>query len=174
MKDVLQKKKKIFGHTWRFQRWVEPKTSFWRFAWKIGMDVPPNKMLATNTNCWVHCRKLSVCLWQSISFDSRQLDSPSFFRKFQSFSVCIFSRGRQTKIQLQNSWSLFLVMLYKYVCLSNPAYQNMVENTKSFWKRLFTLHCTKMKFSTKDFFSKCDQILRKLRIWSHLLKKSLL
>ena len=30
----------------------------------------------------------------------------------------------------------------------------------------------KMKFSIKDFFSKCDQILRKLRIWSHLLKKS--
>ena len=30
----------------------------------------------------------------------------------------------------------------------------------------------KMKFSIKDFFSKCDQIRRKLRIWSHLLKKS--
>ena len=38
-----------------------------------------------------------------------------------------------------------------------------------------TLHCItaqKMKFSIKDFFSKCDQIRRKLRIWSHLLKKS--
>ena len=30
-----------------------------------------------------------------------------------------------------------------------------------------------MKFSFKDFFSKFDQIHRKLRIWSHLLKKSL-
>ena len=29
-----------------------------------------------------------------------------------------------------------------------------------------------MKFSIKDFFSKSDQICRKLRIWSHLLKKS--
>ena len=29
-----------------------------------------------------------------------------------------------------------------------------------------------MKFSIKDFFSKYDQIRRKLRIWSHLLKKS--
>ena len=28
----------------------------------------------------------------------------------------------------------------------------------------------KMKFSIKDFFSKCDQIRRKLRVWSHLLK----
>ena len=32
----------------------------------------------------------------------------------------------------------------------------------------------KMKFSLKDFFSKCDQMRRKLRIWSHLLKKSLM
>ena len=32
----------------------------------------------------------------------------------------------------------------------------------------------KMMFSIKDFFSKCDQICRKQRIWSHLLKKSLI
>ena len=32
----------------------------------------------------------------------------------------------------------------------------------------------KIKFSIKGFFSKCDQIRRKLRIWSHLLKKSLM
>ena len=31
-----------------------------------------------------------------------------------------------------------------------------------------------MKFSIKDFFSKCDQIRGTLRIWSHLLKKSLM
>ena len=29
-----------------------------------------------------------------------------------------------------------------------------------------------MKFSIRDFFSKCEQIRRNLRIWSHLLKKS--
>ena len=38
--------------------------------------------------------------------------------------------------------------------------------------RFFTVQ--KMKFSIKDFFSKCDQIRRKLWIWSHLLKKSLM
>ena len=32
----------------------------------------------------------------------------------------------------------------------------------------------KMKFSIKDFFSKCDQIRSFLGIWSHLLKKSLM
>ena len=30
----------------------------------------------------------------------------------------------------------------------------------------------KMQFSIMDLFSKCDQIRRKLWIWSHLLKKS--
>ena len=32
----------------------------------------------------------------------------------------------------------------------------------------------KMKFSVKDLFSKRDQIHSNLRIWSHLLKKSLM
>ena len=31
-----------------------------------------------------------------------------------------------------------------------------------------------MKFFIKNFFRKCDQIRRKLRIWSHLLKKLLM
>ena len=37
----------------------------------------------------------------------------------------------------------------------------------------YQLH-ERMKFSVKDFFSKCDQIRRKLRIWSHRPKKSLI
>ena len=32
----------------------------------------------------------------------------------------------------------------------------------------------KMKFFTKNFASKCDQIRRKVRIWSHLLNKFLM
>ena len=32
----------------------------------------------------------------------------------------------------------------------------------------------RMKFAIKDFVSKCDQIRRKLQIWSYLLKKSLM
>ena len=32
----------------------------------------------------------------------------------------------------------------------------------------------KMKFSIKDFFSKCDQIRSFVQFWSHLLKKSLM
>ena len=37
-----------------------------------------------------------------------------------------------------------------------------------------SLTTQKMKFPIEDFFSKCDQICRKLRIWSHSLKKSLM
>ena len=43
---------------------------------------------------------------------------------------------------------------------------------KTFRKCLPTAQ--KMKLSNKDFFSKCDQIHSFLRIWSHLLKKSLM
>ena len=36
------------------------------------------------------------------------------------------------------------------------------------------LTAQKIKFYIHDFFSKCDQIRRKLRILSHLLRKSLM
>ena len=42
-------------------------------------------------------------------------------------------------------------------------YHNFMENSAQ-----------KTNFSVKEFFSKCEQICRKLRIWSHLLKKSLM
>ena len=38
----------------------------------------------------------------------------------------------------------------------------------------WTITAQKMKFSIKNFSSNCDQIRRRLRIWSHLLKKSLM
>ena len=36
------------------------------------------------------------------------------------------------------------------------------------------LHCPKNEVSINIFFSKFDQIRRKLRIWSHILKKFLM
>ena len=43
------------------------------------------------------------------------------------------------------------------------------------WEVVSDCHTVqKKKFSINDFFSKCDQICRKLRIWSHLLKKLLM
>ena len=50
--------------------------------------------------------------------------------------------------------------------------------TASIWFKTWTWtyinSAQKMKFFIKDFFSKCDQICSFLRIWSHLLKKSLM
>ena len=40
-------------------------------------------------------------------------------------------------------------------------------------KAKVALHKT-MKFFIKDFFSKCEQIHSFLKIWSHLVKKSLM
>ena len=50
------------------------------------------------------------------------------------------------------------------------------EITRNFCPDLFYQYFTaeNMKFSIKDFFSKCDQIGRKLQILSYLLKKSLM
>ena len=55
---------------------------------------------------------------------------------------------------------------------------NMTSNinkliTISSWQNKDNLH-KKMKFSMKDFSSKCDQIHRKHVIWTHLLEKSLM
>ena len=71
--------------------------------------------------------------------------------------------------------------LYKSVCVPNgltSAPRIFTKLLKPVFSALHrqghqTLH-KKMKFSIKDFLSKCDQIRRKLRIWSHLRKKSLM
>ena len=51
-------------------------------------------------------------------------------------------------------------------------------NFNKFHRTLFlqNISCTaqKMKFSIKDFYSKCDPIRSSLQIWSYLLKKSLI
>ena len=46
--------------------------------------------------------------------------------------------------------------------------------TPMMWSSAEPNTAQKMKFSIKDFFSKCDQIRKKLQIWSHLLQKSLM
>ena len=53
----------------------------------------------------------------------------------------------------------------------------LAKDEISIWIELLSLifdTTQKMKFSITDFFSKCDQIRRKLRILSHLLKESMM
>ena len=56
-------------------------------------------------------------------------------------------------------------VLYPSLGMIKPL-QKIMKNTN--------ITAQKMKFSIKDFFSKCDQIRSFLRIWSHVLKKSLM
>ena len=64
--------------------------------------------------------------------------------------------------------SKFDYSLSKIIIKRGVEYWNMLLCVE-----LVSLH-KKMKFSIKDFFSKCHQIRRKLRFWSYLLKKSLM
>ena len=66
-------------------------------------------------------------------------------------------------------------------CLNHISFtDNIAKNINvfsCFLEKLYKLHKKsfhEMKFSIKDFFSKCDQIRSFKRIWSHLLKKSLI
>ena len=53
-------------------------------------------------------------------------------------------------------------------------YYRIWTEYRGVFRTLSKMTVQKMKFSIKDFFSKCDQIRVKLRIWSHLLKNSLM
>ena len=61
--------------------------------------------------------------------------------------------------------------MFTYLQMSNSHVWATINLTYCFIKP--PLH-KKMKFSIKGFLSKCDQIRSSLRIWSHILKNSLL
>ena len=74
---------------------------------------------------------------------------------------------------LPSFWYYLLTWLCRK-CFSNE-YKPHRTWIRFFFKLLITFHAAqKMKFSIKDFFSKCEQIRSFLQIWSHLLKKSLM
>ena len=77
-------------------------------------------------------------------------------------------------------FTILQVFLIKFISISSKirviikylsAEQVYFEMRKYF---LESFTAQKIKFSIKDFFSKCNQIHSKLRIWSHLLKKPLM
>ena len=56
--------------------------------------------------------------------------------------------------------------------LQNTSGRQLLKKKKIFWD--YQDIALKMKFSVKDFFSRCNQICSFLRLWSRLLKKSLI
>ena len=79
---------------------------------------------------------------------------------------------------LFNIFLFDLILEHEDSCFTNYADDTMsyvtADNTTEVILRLTSITAQKMKFSIKDFFSKCDQICSFLRIWSHLLKKTLI
>ena len=63
---------------------------------------------------------------------------------------------------------LFFSLFFNYFYYSSSHYRFSV-----FHDWYLSLH-KKLKFSIKYFFSECDQMRSFLRIWSHLLRKSLM
>ena len=91
------------------------------------------------------------------------------------------SKFNNLKYALNEIWKKNLYSFHRVLALK---INFMNENEKQLLRKLDSLRAPllifnsfaaqKMKSSIKVFFSKCDQIRRKLRIWSHLLKKSLI
>ena len=63
--------------------------------------------------------------------------------------------------------------LYNEACFDNLCIDHVLLAHDSL-NRKVAQTALKTKFSIKDFFSICDQICRKQRIWSHSLRKSLM
>ena len=64
-------------------------------------------------------------------------------------------------------------ILFRLVLLNSP-YFSFMKTLISDITLIIYFTAQKMRFSVKDFFSKCDQIRSFLQIWSHLLNKSLM
>ena len=74
------------------------------------------------------------------------------------------------KATLTSSWCLYWYFGTKYI----QCFVAFVRFGLKWFNWTSTVTVQKIKFAIKDFFSKCDQIRSFLRIWSHLLKKSLM
>ena len=129
--------------------------------------------------CFINCRLMKVDFIGAFCF----FTYISFFIKMAFFLFAydlLFDRDAMTKT-MPRSWQLMInkghltpIMFLKYN-YDARYFQLKLRVWETSEHSLLELHTAqKMKFSTKDFFSKCDQIHIFLRIWSHLLKKSLI
>ena len=92
----------------------------------------------------------------------RDLDYNTFEDRIRECRDKVDSKGEDYEVYFQ--LSIFQLL----PCCPNKSITSL---TLSSWA---LLHPQKMKLFIKDFFSKCDQIRRLLKIWSHLLKISLI
>ena len=77
------------------------------------------------------------------------------------------------------SWKSFCKALVFTCCIISVltkviSHSKHLKKSPSVIKALRNITAQKKKFPITDFFSKCNEIRRNLRIWSHLLEKSLM
>ena len=97
--------------------------------------------------------------------------------------MVIWHLFKKISILKKNSWRLFHVspqfpfitsemeLDYYHQKLNKCVNSRVIERLNTQDLRKLEKFKKKLKFYIKGFFIKCDQIPRKLRIWSHLLKK---
>ena len=103
---------------------------------------------------------------------SREL---TIFEKLSIFNV-FGSLGYNSEIEYHSKWAKksFKDVNFQEVLLVTVVSILLNITYMSEILGLLKSNAQKMKLSIKDFVNKCDQIRRKLRIWSYLLKKSLM
>ena len=101
--------------------------------------------------------------------------------KVQVFAIYVILRVVRTYFGTASDGGIAAVLLQENLRNSGPgnndssqSYTSSVLASPLKSLSLVTNTAQKLKFSIKDLFSKCDQIRSFLRIWSHLLKKSLM
>ena len=95
----------------------------------------------------------------------------------QNFLLSIMFLMFVMYFNLAFSYKFYTVVSLFIMCFSAKcsfSLRNLILSLLTIIALCISFTAQKMKFSIKDFFSKCDQIRRKMRIWSHLLKKSLI
>ena len=89
--------------------------------------------------------------------------------------VCnVTSKGFHHRCCRVNFAIFFKTVFYQTLWIAQLFLHQFRISCTSLGHRIGQYIAQKVKFSIKDFFCKCDQIRKKLRIWSHLLEKSLM
>ena len=97
--------------------------------------------------------------------------------QFGHYGGRIFRLSYEKQFWTQYWQSIDTNIVYQKLPFSNIEIKNVSLkhlNSSAKGNAILPYTAQKMKFSIKDFFSKCDQIRSSLRIWSHLPKKSLM
>ena len=71
-------------------------------------------------------------------------------------------------------YSLFVHIFFSGAFIELVRNETFIFNSKKNGIKNSTNTAQNMKFPITDFFNKCDQIRRKLQIWSNLLKVSVM